>query len=157
MKLKQIVILSGLLLAATAQAEVRASQAWARFTVPGMNSGGVFMQLENGSPADALIGGSSPVAESVEIHEHVMAGGNMRMQAMPQGLPLPANERTELKPGSYHVMLIGLKQPLPAGSRFPLTLKFRHAPEQTVQVEVKSPSDEAGGGHHHHHHHHHTH
>ena len=81
----------------------------------------------------------------------------MRMQAMPQGLPLPANERTELKPGSYHVMLIGLKQPLTAGSRFPLTLKFRHAPEQTVQVEVKSPSDEAGGGHHHHHHHHHTH
>lgn len=157
MKLKQIVILSGLLLAATAQAEVRASQAWARFTVPGMNSGGVFMQLENGSPADALIGGSSPVAESVEIHEHVMAGGNMRMQAMPQGLPLPANARTELKPGSYHVMLIGLKQPLTAGSRFPLTLKFRHAPEQTVQVEVKSPSDEAGGGHHHHHHHHHTH
>ena len=44
MKLKQIVILSGLLLAAAAQAEVRASQAWARFTVPGMNSGGVFMQ-----------------------------------------------------------------------------------------------------------------
>ena len=140
MKLKQIVILSGLLLAAAAQAEVHASEAWARFTVPGMNSGGVFMQLEN----------SSPVAESVEIHEHVMAGGNMRMQAMPQGLPLPANERTELKPGSYHVMLIGLKQPLTAGSRFPLTLKFRHAPEQTVQVEVKSPSDEAGGGHHHH-------
>ena len=128
MKLKQIVILSGLLLAAAAQAEVRASQAWARFTVPGMNSGGVFMQLENGSPADALIGGSSPVAESVEIHEHVLAG--------------------------YHVMLIGLKQPLTAGSRFPLTLKFRHAPEQTVQVEVKSPSDEAGGGQHHHHHHH---
>ena len=151
MKLKQIVILSGLLLAAAAQAEVRARQAWARFTVPGMNSGGVFMQLENSSPADALIGGSSPVAESVEIHEHVMAGGNMRMQAMPQGLPLPANERTELKPGSYHVMLIGLKQPLTAGSRFPLTLKFRHAPEQTVQVEVKSPSDEAGGGQHHHH------
>ena len=76
------------------------------------------------------------------------------MQAMPQGLPLPANEHTELKPGGYHVMLIGLKQPLTAGSRFPLTLKFRHAPEQTVQVEVKSPSDEAGGDHHHHHHHH---
>ena len=133
-------------LVAAAQAEGRASQAWARFSVPGMSSGGVCMQLENGSPADALMGGSSPVAESVEIHEHVMAGGNMRMQAMPQGLPLPANERTELKPDGYHVMLIGFKQPLTDGSRFPLTLKFRHDCEQTLQVEVKSRGDEAGGG-----------
>ena len=112
MKLKQIVILSGLLLAAAAQAEVRASQAWARFTVPGMTSGGVFMQLENGSPADALIGGSSPVAESVEIHEHVMAGGNMRMQAMPQTRQLPCDaDRPQTAPRR--------RQPFPAHVEIP--------------------------------------
>ncbi len=141
-----------LCLAAAAQAEVHASQAWARFTVPGMQSGGVFVRLENGRPADALIGGSTPVAERVEIHEHIMQGGQMRMQAMPHGLPLPERSRTELKPGGHHIMLIGLKQPLAAGSRFPLTLKFRHAPAQTVQVEVKSPAEEAGGMQHRHHH-----
>lgn len=140
-------------LTAAAQAEVHARQAWARFTVPGMQSGGVFVRLDNGEPADALIGGSTPVAERVEVHEHIMRQGTMRMQAMPNGLPLPAHSHIALQPGGYHLMLIGLKQPLAAGRRFPLTLNFRHAPAQTVQVEVKSPGDEAGGRQHHHHSH----
>ena len=146
-------------------AGVEAQSPWARETVSGMKNGGVFMELKNDTAKDiVLVGGSSPAAKSVEIHEHVHAeikdpktgqkAMGMKMQAVPGGLKVAKGESVTLKPGSYHVMLIGLKQPLTAGSRFPLTLKFRHAPEQTVQVEVKSPSDEAGGGHHHHHHHH---
>lgn len=136
---------------AAVQTGVKAGNAWARFTVPGMQAGGVFLQLDNGARADALLGGSTPVAAEVEIHEHALHNGTMRMRTLPNGLPLPANTRVELKPGGYHVMLIGLKQPLADGSTFPLTLKFRHAPAQTVQVEVRSPRDEAEGVHQHHH------
>ena len=43
-----------------------------------------------------------------------------------------------LKPGSYHVMLIGLKKPLTAGETFPLTLTFEKAGNISVTVPVQA-------------------
>ena len=43
---------------------------------------------------------------------------------------------TALKPGGFHIMLIGLKHPLEEGQRFPLTLIFAKAGEVTVEVTV---------------------
>ena len=136
-------MLATLLAAATAQAEIHVQDAWARFTVAGQQAGGVFMQLSNDGQADVLVGGSSPLAEKVEIHTHSMRDGKMQMHEIEGGLPLPANQSVSLKPGSYHVMLIGLKQPLTGGNSFPLTLKFRDAPEQTLTITVHTPAQEA--------------
>lgn len=151
-------LLAALVLAAAsaAQAEIHVRDAWARFTVPGQQAGGVFMQLHNDGRTDALVGGSSPVAEKVEIHTHSMRDGKMQMHEIEGGLQLAEGSRVELKPGSYHVMLIGLKQPLAGGHSFPLTLNFRHAPAKTVTVTVKTPAQEAAqpGGHGHHGHSH---
>jgi copper(I)-binding protein len=44
-----------------------------------------------------------------------------------------------LKPGSLHIMLLGLKQPLRRGDRFPLTLTFEKAPPVTVDVAIQGP------------------
>ena len=41
-------------------------------------------------------------------------------------------------PGGYHLMLMGLKQPLVAGERFPLTLHFRKAGDVPVEIVVES-------------------
>ena len=41
-----------------------------------------------------------------------------------------------LRPGTTHVMLTGLKQPLKEGETFPLTLDFAKAGKQDVQVKV---------------------
>lgn len=144
---KTVWALSALLAAAAAHAEIRVQEPWARFTVGGQQAGGVFMTLNNSGRADVLVGGSSPVAEKVEIHTHSMRGGRMQMHEIEGGLPLAAEGSVVLKPGSYHVMLIGLKQPLEGGSTFPLTLKFRHAPEQTVTVTVRTPAQEAAHAH----------
>jgi len=38
--------------------------------------------------------------------------------------------------GGMHLMLEGLSQPLRQGQSFPLTLKFQHAGDITVQVAV---------------------
>jgi len=38
-----------------------------------------------------------------------------------------------------HVMLMGLKSPLTAGTSFSLTLNFEHAGEVTVDVPVLKP------------------
>lgn len=118
---------------------ISAQNAWARPTVEGMRHGGVFVELENRSGRDdVLIAGGSPAAARVEIHEHVRVRDVVRMREAAGGAVLPQGKQTVLRPGGHHIMLIGLKQPLAEGSRFPLTLEFKHAPAQTVEVEVKN-------------------
>ena len=129
---------------------------WARETVTGMSMGGVFMEIENdGSQEDILIGGSSPVSHKIEVHTHVNDNGVMRMREVKGGLVLPKDKKVELKPGGYHIMLMGLRKPLNAGDTFPLTLKFKHAPAKTVTVKVKSNANSSKHSHDHHHDHHH--
>jgi copper(I)-binding protein len=102
--------------------------------------GGAFMLLKNnGKTDDKLIKAASPVAEHVELHEHVMDGGTMRMRPVEGGVPVPAGKMAELQPGGYHVMLIGLKQPLKEGGHFPLTLTFEKAGTVTIEVPILKP------------------
>ena len=110
----------------------------ARATAAGQPTGGAFMTLVNAGGADRLVAVSSEVAKSVELHEMKMDGDVMRMRQV-DGIDLDAGKTVELKPGSYHVMFVGLKAPLKAGERFPLKLKFEKAGEVTVDVTVQAP------------------
>lgn len=138
-------LMAALLLAGACQtafaAGIDIDNAWARTTVPGMSMGGVFMEIENeGKADDVLLGGSTPVAERVEIHNHINDNGVMRMREVAGGLPLPKNQEIVLQPGSYHIMLMGLKAPLKEGDKFPLTLRFKNAKSKTITVETKTPT-----------------
>jgi copper(I)-binding protein len=116
-------------------------QAWARQTAVGQANGGAFMKITNaGKAADRLLSATSPVAGVVEVHTMSMDGGVMRMRAVPEGLPVPAGGTLELKPGGYHIMLIGLKSQLKPGEQVPLTLKFEKAGTVPVQVKIQPVS-----------------
>lgn len=114
--------------------------------------GGVFLTLKNtGGAADKLLKAASPVADAVELHTHVKDGDAMRMRPV-ENIPVPAHGQTALEPGGYHIMLIGLKQPLKEGTQFPLTLTFEKAGSVTIQVPVMkagSMGDAGAGGHKH--------
>lgn len=114
---------------------------WARPTRAGMGSkvtSAAYMIIKNeGNEADRLVGVMSDVAEHVEIHQSVMEGNVMKMRPVEGGLEIPAKGQVELKPGGYHVMLIGVKQPLKPGDRFTLILEFEKSGKKTLQVEVK--------------------
>lgn len=114
--------------------------------------GGVFLVLKNGGgTADKLVKAASPVAENVELHTHIKDGDAMRMRAV-DNIPVPAKGQTALEPGGYHIMLIGLKQPLKEGGSFPLTLTFEKAGSVTVTVPVqKAGAGSSSGGHEHKH------
>ena len=90
-----------------------------------------------GTAADRLTGGSTPVAGRVEIHTMSMDGGVMRMRQLKDGLEIPAGGEATLKPGSFHVMLMDLKQPLKAGDTVPLTLTFTGAGTVETELVVK--------------------
>ncbi|MED5620351.1 copper chaperone PCu(A)C [Ideonella sp. BN130291] len=125
---------------------------WARATVAGQATGGAYLKLENtGSTPDRLLGGSTPAAERVELHSMSMEGNVMRMREVP-AIDIPAGQTVELKPGQFHLMLVGLKAPLAADAKIPLTLKFEKAGEVKVEVKVESmvPGSAASGGGHQH-------
>ncbi len=140
-----------------AWAQITVSEPWVRATVPQQKSTGAFMQIA--SAADArLISVSSPVAQA-EIHEMSMQGDVMRMRQI-AGLDIPANKPVQLKPGSYHLMLVGLTKPIAEGDSVPLTLVFvgKDKKRQTVEVQapakaLTTPTSAPAKGHEHHHHH----
>jgi copper(I)-binding protein len=82
--------------------------AWARATPGGTKVGGGYLTIENkGATADKLIGGSSPAAGKIEIHEMAMNQGVMTMRPVKDGLPIPAGQSVTLGPGGYHIMMMG--------------------------------------------------
>ncbi len=132
--------LLGLLLAlvvAPALAQVTITDAWVRGTVPGQKTTGAFMNITSATDA-ALVSASSPAAKFVEIHEMAMDGGMMKMRAVDK-VPLPAGKSVELKPGSYHVMLVDITHPLTEGQTVPVTLTFVGKDGKKTTQEVKVP------------------
>ena len=115
---------------------------WARATPKGSEVAGGYMKLINtGGEPDRLIGGSTANAGKFEIHESAMEGGVMKMRPLPKGIEIKPGETVELKPGSYHLMFVGLKAPFEKGKRVKGTLQF----EKAGTVEVEYAIEAAGG------------
>ncbi len=132
-----ISILAGQLLITPVWAQnVTVNNAWVRGTVVGQTVSGAFMDLTSAENA-ILVGAASPAAGMVELHEMSMDNGVMKMRALAK-LDLPAGQTVSLKPGSYHIMLMELKQPLKKGDVLPLTLKFAGKDKRGMTLEVKA-------------------
>lgn len=111
---------------------------WSRETAAGQAVGGGFLTITNqGAAEDRLISGSSPVAAEVQLHNMTVDNGVMRMRQVEGGIAVPAKGSLQLKPGSYHIMFMGLKRQLRQGERFPVTLRFQRAGTVTVQFAVQ--------------------
>jgi len=116
------------------------SKPWARASAGMAKAGAAFMFIFNETGQnDTLVAARTDVAKKVELHTHLMEGGVMKMREVEGGIPVKNGATQKLQPGSYHVMLMGLKAPLKEGSSFPVTLVFKHAGEKTVNVEVMGP------------------
>jgi len=120
--------------------------AWARESIPGTTETAVYLTITNGTGSDdALVSASSP-AGMAGVHEVTPVGSvdpmssaqpMMAMQPVAK-VAIPAGGTLELKPGSYHIMITGLTQPLKAGSTVEVTLTFEKAPPVTVTAEVRA-------------------
>ena len=112
--------------------------AWARATPGGAKVGGGYLTIENkGTTPDKLIGGSTPAAAKVEVHEMAMNNGVMTMRPVKGGLSIPPGQSVTLAPGGYHIMMMELKRPLKKGDTVPVTLKFEKAGEVKVTFEIE--------------------
>ncbi len=128
---------------------VEVKDAWVRGTVPAQKVTGAFMEI-TGKSAVRLVGASSPIAGTVEIHNMTMTGGVMKMFAV-DGIDVPAGKTIKLAPGGYHVMLFGLKRQMKPGERVPLDLLVEAADKKretiSLQVEVRDIAGNRAGAH----------
>lgn len=91
-----------------------------------------YVRIVNPGEADRLVALSCTCAERVEIHKVDRSGERPTMVALP-GLEVPAGDAVEIRPGSpLHLMLMGVKTPIPAGSSIALTLHFEKAGKVTA-------------------------
>jgi copper(I)-binding protein len=109
----------------------------AKGAMAGHGNGAVYVTLGNsGSQPDALVSASTDAAQMTELHETTRDGNVMKMRPV-KTIPVPAGGKTELKPGGYHIMLMGLKHDLKPGEKVAVTLKFEHGGETRIEAPVK--------------------
>ncbi len=112
---------------------------WTRAMPPGARAGGGFLVIRNtGTEADRLVGGKSPAAGRVEIHEMAVVDDIMKMRPVAGGLEIAAGASVELKPGSYHVMFLDVRKSFVEGETVTVTLDFMKAGSVEVKMPVKS-------------------
>lgn len=104
---------------------------------PGASVVAVYVQITSNQP-DTLLGVSTPVAATADMHATLEQGGMMHMEPLAE-VAMAAGQRIGFEPGDKHIMLSGVRQVLPVGTRFPLTLRFAVAGEVTVSVDVVAP------------------
>ncbi|MFG5777624.1 copper chaperone PCu(A)C [Comamonas sp. J-3] len=141
--LRPVLASLALLGSASVFAQVTASNAWTRATVPQQQASGVFMDLRSARDNAKLVGVRSEAAASTEIHEMRMEDNVMKMRAVPS-IDLPKEQTVSLKPGSYHIMLMGLKKPLNAGDQVELTLDVVHQDGSKESIAVTAPARALG-------------
>jgi len=122
---------------------------WIRSTAPGAPTTAAYFTLLNGTQEDIrLIDAKSDIAQRVEIHEHSMKDGVMKMSKVKNVL-VPKQSSTIFKPGGYHVMFIGLDNPVAEGDKVSITLAFDNGTEQIIEAVAKKKMSGHGHAHHH--------
>jgi hypothetical protein len=120
--------------------------AWARPTIGNAPNSAAYLKITNkGGAPHTLTDVKSDVAEKVQLHMVMKEGEVMRMRPVKGGIAVPANASLELKPGGYHIMLIGLTKKLTLGDMFDLTLQFKGQGDVLVKVMVQKMGGKGSG------------
>lgn len=109
---------------------------YSKAMIPNAQVGGGFMTItNNGTSDDRLVSVTTSVAGMVQIHEMKMEGDVMKMAELKDGLPIPAGQKVELKPGGFHIMFMDVKHAFKEGDVVKATLTFEKA--GSIEVEFK--------------------
>jgi copper(I)-binding protein len=120
---------------------------WTRATPKGAPVGGAYLTITNkGTEADRLVSVSTPVANLAEVHQMAMDNGVMTMRPVQGGLEIKPGQTLVLGPGSFHIMMMGLKQPMTQGEHVKATLDFAKAGKLDLELLVESMGAQGPSG-----------
>ena len=138
-----ITFLTGLNTSAQVEADkIVIRDAWIQEGPPSQKITAAFMLIENHNSEEiALLSASTDAARVVELHKMELEDGMMSMRKV-DSINIPAGGMIELKPGGYHLMVIGLNKALKEGEDVKVTLRFSNDTRKTITVPVKKRSEE---------------
>ncbi|MEW5838058.1 MAG: copper chaperone PCu(A)C [Pseudomonadota bacterium] len=125
-----------------AMAEIKVVEPWIPEAPPNAQAMAAFMVIENDEDKEIKVTSAfAPGFNTIELHKSVEIDGMHKMLKQ-DALVIPAMGSLTLKPGSYHIMLIGVQDPRPkAGDVIPVRLDFADGTQMSVQVPVKKRAD----------------
>ena len=94
------------------------------------------MVMNHRDKDDQLLSVKSSIAKVIEIHNVKKENGVMKMFPV-KFVEIPAGKTKELKPGSYHLMLMKLSKTLKVGDEIEFMLHFNNSGEVKVIAPVK--------------------
>jgi len=117
------------------------SDGWVQESPPSQTITAAYMKIENQTAADISLRSASAddAAQTIELHKMELVGSIMKMRRV-ETIDIPAGGTAELKPGGYHLMVIGLKKELKEGDKVTITLEFSGGLRKTITVPVKPRS-----------------
>jgi len=129
-------LLFGMINHAYATSDITITDGYVKASIPGSDVTAAYMTINNTSDtAITLQKISSTLSDRVEIHEHSMADGMMRMREVGK-VTLAANSKVVLQPSGLHLMIFSLKQPITEQDVIPFTLYFSNKTKVNIQLPV---------------------
>lgn len=121
-------------LAAGVADKISVEDPYVRMVPPNAPATAAFMTLKNTDGKDhAVVSAKAYINQKTELHTHIHENGVMRMREVPQ-IDIPAHGEQFLKPGGFHVMLIGLKSPIKEGQEVKIDLTFEDGSSKTIEA-----------------------
>ena len=121
---------------AYATSAITVTDGYIKASIPGSEVTAAYMTLTNISDKPITLQKiSSTISDRIEIHQHSMANGMMRMRQLEEIL-ITANTSVVLQPSGMHLMIFSLEQPLIEKETVKLTLHFSNQTKQNIQLPV---------------------
>lgn len=106
-------------------------------TVEGISVTAVYFDIVNtGNETKKLVNVTGDISNRIEIHQHKMNNGLMRMQKVDGGISLPAQETVIFKPGSYHLMVMNLQRVIHENDMIDFTLHFDNGSHKIISARA---------------------
>lgn len=140
--MRSILFAFALSLPLAALAEVKVVEPWIPEAPPTAHAMAAFMVLENDEDRPVrVVAAHAPGFDTIELHKSVEENGMHKMLRQ-DVLVIPEMGSLELRPGGYHIMLIGVHEPRPkAGDVIPMRLDLEGGKSIEFKVPVKRRAD----------------
>ena len=123
-------------------AKVSVEKAYLRATIPGTTISSAYMKMVNHSAESITFNkATSDISPRIEIHQHTMVDGMMRMRKV-NSIAIEPNRHVKLQPSGLHLMVFDVTKPLKPQQEVEVTLHFSNNDAVTVTMPVYSPAQE---------------
>ncbi len=117
---------------------ITVSEVWARASK--VRNSVAYMTITNeGAKPVRLVAVSTPVAKRAALHTTRIEDGVMKMRPV-KAIEIGPGQTVKLEPSGYHVMLLGLEEPLRVDDHIDLTLTFDNGTTVDAVAHVRKAS-----------------